>query len=766
MTFAIQGGGLAVIVAVFGIFLFIFAKTIPLFAPARVGESKMVQGPAAASAVIGVDEWGELPFIYHGGKSMALVRLAESKDTPSIEEMPLPIPEDFVVSKSLYDTAGQRLLLGSTDGRLTNVAVGYKSTYGKEGETRVTASPAAGPVIAAGGAGKVTSLSMVTTSTAEVYACIRELPDGNSAVDVIPSTRKSGLLGKGKLEAGQPVALGPMIEGKPHGVLVGADAQSILVETEQGEVFYFYLAAGKAELRQRFQPFADKASGIATMDFLLGDVSLVLTNSVGKVKVFSLLIPEGTNTRVFVETREFPTMASAPNHFAASRRNKSFLLVAGQEAVLGYSTTTSVRWKGRLGYEPVAAALDPKSEMALFLDSDGGLHRFDIHDPHPQAGWKAFFGRIWYEGYAEPKHEWQSSGASDDFEPKLSMVPLLIGSLKGTFYAMIFAVPIALLAAIYTAHVLHPKAKRIIKPTMEIMASLPSVVLGFLAALWLAPLIEGKVPSMIGAVAGIPLSVGIAGFSWSCLPYPVRRRVKAGREYLWLIPVVAFGAWLGWSLGPAIEKQFFVVTMPDGKEVADFRLWWPWKSGTSYDQRNCVVVGFMMGFAVIPIIFTIAEDALANVPPSLTAASQALGASRWQVIRTVVLPVAAAGIFSGLMVGFGRAVGETMIMVMATGNTPVMDPDGHIIFRDFFANVQAWATGGHDALPVATHWQPFNGMRTLSANLAVELPEAPENSTHFRALFFGALLLFMMTFVLNTVAELLRQRLREKFKLS
>jgi phosphate transport system permease protein len=271
---------------------------------------------------------------------------------------------------------------------------------------------------------------------------------------------------------------------------------------------------------------------------------------------------------------------------------------------------------------------------------------------------------------------------------------------------------------------------------------------------------------LLGAVTGIPIAVVIAGYSWSLLPYPARRRIPAGREFLWILPLVILGAWLGWSLGPAIERAFFTVTMPDGKEAADFRLWWRWKSGTSFETRNCIVVGFMMGFAVIPIIFTIAEDALSNVPPSLTAASQALGASRWQVIRTVVLPVAAAGIFSALMVGFGRAVGETMIMVMATGNTPVMDPDGNLLFRDFFQNVRAWAGGQPDSLPVATHWQPFNGMRTLSANLAVELPEAPENSTHYRALFFGALLLFIMTFALNTVAELLRQRLREKFKIS
>jgi phosphate transport system permease protein len=141
-----------------------------------------------------------------------------------------------------------------------------------------------------------------------------------------------------------------------------------------------------------------------------------------------------------------------------------------------------------------------------------------------------------------------------------------------------------------------------------------------------------------------------------------------------------------------------------------------------------------MGFAVIPIIFTIADDALSSVPSSLTAGSLALGASRWQTALRVVLPTASPGIFSAVMIGFGRAVGETMIVLMATGNTPVLD------------------------------WSMFNGMRTLSANIAVEIPEAPHGGTLYRVLFLAAGLLFMMTFAVNTVAELVRQRLRERYR--
>ena len=179
------------------------------------------------------------------------------------------------------------------------------------------------------------------------------------------------------------------------------------------------------------------------------------------------------------------------------------------------------------------------------------------------------------------------------------------------------------------------------------------------------------------------------------------------------------------QLGPLVEGWMF---------SGDARSWLHSALGLTYDQRNCLVVGLAMGFAVIPIIFTISEDAFTSVPSSLTAASLALGASRWQTAVRVVLPTASPGVFSALMIGFGRAVGETMIVLMATGNTPVMD------------------------------WSIFNGIRTLSANIAVEIPEAPYGGTLYRTLFLAAALLFMMTFLVNTIAEVIRQRLRERYK--
>jgi phosphate transport system permease protein len=166
----------------------------------------------------------------------------------------------------------------------------------------------------------------------------------------------------------------------------------------------------------------------------------------------------------------------------------------------------------------------------------------------------------------------------------------------------------------------------------------------------------------------------------------------------------------------------------------DYKQWIFAHFGQQVEQRNAIVIGIAMGFAVIPLIFTISEDAFSNVPQAFQSASYALGASRWQTAWRVILPTASPGVFSAVMIGFGRAVGETMIVLMATGNTPILS------------------------------FSPFNGMRTLAANIAVEIPEAPVAGTLYRVLFLAALLLFALTFACNTVAEVVRQRLREKFQ--
>ena len=303
-------------------------------------------------------------------------------------------------------------------------------------------------------------------------------------------------------------------------------------------------------------------------------------------------------------------------------------------------------------------------------------------------------------------------------------MPLIVGTFKGALYALLFAGPCAVAAALYVSQFAPLRVRVITKPIVELMAALPSVVVGFLAALFLAPLLQRHMVGVLAVVALLPVAVAGAGAAWGAMPLRVRRRLGRGSELAVIAAVVALAVGLPFTCESTLGRLLF---------GGDLRQWLIDVAGITFDQRNAVVVGFALGFAVIPIIFTLAEDAFSNVPPSLVSASLALGATRWQAARSVVLPAASPGMFAAVMIGFGRAVGETMIVLMATGNTPIMS------------------------------LSPFNGMRTMSACIAVELPEAPFGGTLYRVLILTALLLFVFTFVINTLAVVVAARLRRRF---
>jgi len=373
-------------------------------------------------------------------------------------------------------------------------------------------------------------------------------------------------------------------------------------------------------------------------------------------------------------------------------------------------------------------------ERFTALTSEGKLVRWKLEDRYPEASWSTFFGKIWYEGATEPAYTWQSSSGSDEFEAKYSLVPLFYGTVKGTFYALIFALPIALLSAIYVSQFLRPEYRNIVKPVMEIMASLPSVVLGFLAGLWLAPLVDTHLISIFCVILILaPLGL-LVGAIWAGLPQPWRRQVKPGLEFVWFLPILAIFVTLAWQLGPWVESLLFTVKEGQtGAAIVDFREWWRQVSTLGYDARNCLVVGFAMGFAVIPLIFTIAEDALSNVPQSLVSGSLALGASRWQTVWKVVLPTALSGIISAVMIGFGRAIGETMIVLMVCS-----------------ASVMSWSV--------------FDSARSITTTIAAEMAEAVSGGPHYRILFMLGALLFAATFVSNMIGDFVIHRFKNKLE--
>lgn len=575
--------------------------------------------------------------------------------------------------------------------------------------------------------------------------------------------------------------------------------------------------------------------------------------------------------------------AGAITSIGISQRDRSFVVGDDRGGVFVLNMTSGKAIAEMPGAGDATARatsiveIAPKLDGVLAVSDSGEIRTWEFDPKHAEAGVRSLFGKVWYEGEPAPSWNYQSSSGEDSAEPKLSLTPLIFGTLKSTIYAMLFAVPLAILAAIYTSEMLHPTVRNRVKPVVEAMASLPSVVLGFIAALIVAPFARDWLPSILIGLFVVPFGALLAAHIWQMLPIRVASRLRSGQHFALVTLVLFVGLAASALLGPIVERVLFRPTeadvlvlagsfepvpkrewpawigsrptlspddgrrlrteglafrdgqvvrpsgsitdakvqaavQSDGVDKADVRLWldgviggpWPgwfllmlmpgyaaalvlrvrlidpalrrypslifgsfaakaelakflgvliFAIGLSavfatvltgigvdardsifgpFNQRNSLVVGIIMGFAIIPIIYTVSEDALSSVPQQLRSASLGAGATRWQTAVRVVLPVAASGIFSACMIGLGRAAGETMIVLMATGNTPSMD------------------------------WSMFSGFRTLAANIAVELPEAARDSTHYRVLFLCGLVLFFLTGIVNTLAELVRQRFRKR----
>ena len=502
---------------------------------------------------------------------------------------------------------------------------------------------------------------------------------------------------------------------------------ALYIGTDRGALLRLGLEEpGASRMLDDLTAFAD-GRAITALEMFFGDYSLAVGDASGQVTAWFPVRPvANTAGKILTRIHDLSHHAAAVTDLQQSLRDKSMLSLGG-DGVLHLDHMTSERHLLTLGnHRPIIDyAFSTRGDGLIALTAEKRAVIWRLDNPHPEVSWGTLFGKVWYEGYDEPAYVWQSSSASDDFEPKLSLTPLIFGTLKGTFYAMLFAVPLALFGAIYTSQFCRPKLRESIKPAVEIMAAIPTVIIGFLAALWLAPIIEASLGALFMSLIMIPAGLMIAIIIWQTLRRNESlRRLERGYEFLAIAPIMVLTIAAAATLGPLFENLLF---------GGNLKQWLFIEMGTRYDPRNCIIIAFGMGFAVIPIIFTIAEDSLSNVPPALKAASLACGASRWQTVWRVILPSASPGIFAGTMIGFGRAVGETMIVLMATGNTPIMD------------------------LSI------FNGMRPLSSNIAVEIPEAPHGGTLYRTLFLSAVILFVMTFIVNTVAEVIRQRLRKKY---
>jgi phosphate transport system permease protein len=829
-------GGLAVIFAVFAIMAFLIQVVVPLFTGSRVlaVQSYALPGPAVRPLSVSGDEYGTVgvEVLDSGG----LRAFHPPTGRPLFEtDLALGAP----VTAFARTLSGGHLVFGLFDGSVRFGRLSFDTRILAEAEAPAGLTPldardaSDGRAVFSAIAGRQVRRVEARVEMSEPQ---RGSPDGLPIVAI--DYRVGGSVERPKrafaaVDAGGGVLLGqsesrlnlltrqlttttretrlPALDpgSTVAAVLLTELADEVYVAERSGVVHRFDVRDFSRPVLAETRDVLPGAPEVTSLGFLIGEQSLVVGGSDGSVGVWFRTHVEGSRTgdgRALVLAHRLEPHAGPVASIAASQRSKMFITSdAGGEAWLRHATSEQVllRLPGVTTAGRAAAALSARDDAALLLGENRQAAFVQFSAPHPETTLRTIFGKVWYEGYPEPTWTWQSSSGTDVFEPKFSLVPLIFGTLKATLYSLLFAVPVALLAAIYTSEFVHPRVRTAVKPTMEMMASLPSVVLGFIAALVLAPLVETWISAVLALFLAVPIALVATAHLWQLLPDRVALRLAGLPKFGIMFGAVGLGAFAALRTGDLLEQRLFggdlrqwldggagtgqpflfLVLLPlcflaasaalsrlggarldrllrsldRSRAGAVEALRWiatslaalalAWLAAAllaaagvdprggpvgTYVQRNTLVVGFAMGFAVIPIIYTIAEDAMSAVPSHLRAASLACGATPWQTAVGVVIPTAMSGIFAAVMIGMGRAVGETMIVVMAAGNTPILD------------------------------WNVFNGLRALSANIAVELPEAVKDGSLYRMLFLAALVLFAMTFVVNTVAELVRLRFRKR----
>ena len=709
-------GGWTIIGCILAILFVIVAEFYPLFTPPTIVlEGTLATQEKSAPQAVGVDEYREVAYIVNES-GIHFYSLENKKPLPAISLSELSNARVTAVSSSVDGF----LVLGLSDGSVLPVQVEFETIYSGDSRTVEPGLKPLEPLLIREDGQPIEQLVHVRSENGYSIAAVA----GSGKIAVARIEERRTMMGTTKKETTLESLAFP-VKGEISAMVFHSIEDALFVGTTSGQILRASMEEDDASTIETMAATRGSDVAVTDMNFILGDYTLIVGDSEGGVSSLQWLKVKGEKTRLR-KIYDFDPHSEPTTLFASSLRTKGFLTGTGNEIRVHYGTTgeTQLTLPNPTGSPFIALALSRKADGILAVGSEGTIFNWTLNNPYPQITLKSIFGKIWYEGYEDPEYVWQSTGGSDAFESKLSLVPLIFGTLKGTLYAMLFAVPLAILGAFYTSQFMHRRLKGIVKPTIELMAALPSVVLGFFAALLIAPEVERLLPGVIlmpVVVAGIVL-VALLFYEVSD---KLKSKIPIGREITLLVPLTFFGGLLSFYIGQVVEAQFL---------FGDYHTWLNEVFSVTYDQRNALVVGLAMGFAVIPIIFTITEDSLSNVPEHLRASSLALGATPLQTALQVILPTASPGIFSAVMIGFGRAVGETMIVLMATGNTPIME------------------------------WSMFNGFRALSANIAVELPEAPEGGTLFRLLFLAAFLLFVLTFLINTVAELVRLRLRKRYR--
>ncbi len=834
---AITVGGVLTIVAVSMICVFLVWVAAPLFRTAEISAARSVPVPSAPRNVAAtqIDEYAALLWTLYDDGELEVRRLDSGEKLASHALLEGARPTAIGV-----DAQSGSIALGAEDGtvrlatlefvvsypteetapaHLQQLAAGQFATHEgglvertTEGQLRrvvlETSLSAPFDVSAGGGASAVVLVDLNVSETNSMVSAL--FADGRLSIG---SLRRSTNLMTGeetlRLRGGVlPHQPEPGAEAPIALRILGTNDNVLLVWRDGRTARFDVRDVTKAAEAEVFDLTPEDGAQITAFDAVLGERTVVVGDSKGRSSGWFRTRPEEAGTldgARMVRGHEFEGRGSAVVALAVSPASRSFAIGTQDGEIEMYFMTSEkllARTRVENGGAIRALCIAPR-ENALVAHTERGLSAFRIVSHHPESSVSSLFQPVWYESYERPEHVWQSSSGTDDFEAKLGLMPLIFGTLKATFYSLLFGVPLALLAAVFSSEFLAPRTRVAVKSTIEVMASLPSVVLGFLAGNVVAPLVQDSLAAVIASFYCVPVALLLGARLWQLVPQRLGLRLSSWQRFAVIAVAVPVGLLAGAWLGPRVESAYFggnleawldhqhggatagwfLMLLPIaaiGAALAFGRLLGPWMRRISlkwsrarcaqfdlarflatgaaaalaawlvarlldslgfdprgsivdtYVQRNALVVGFIMGFAIIPIIYTLAEDALTSVPEQLRQASLGAGATPWQTALRVIVPTAASGLFSAVMVGLGRAVGETMIVLMAAGNTPVM------------------------------HWNIFSGFRTLSANIAVELPEAVEGDTHYRTLFLAALALFAMTFVVNTAAEVVRQRFRRR----
>lgn len=716
-------GGISVIIAIVLIAFYLFYVVLPMFKGAHVEIEQTYSLPGNeqnTSLYYAMEEQREVAMRLDDKGNLVFFRAA-SGDVIQNHGL-LENSNAQVTSFAAGDPSQHLLALGLSNGKVLLVQHQYKVTYPDDkrlitpqlffpyGEEALPISGDGAPIthVSAQHDGEQTTIAAV---------------DGSGKLHLVNMTRDENML-SGEVEISRNDTTIPVSRSVSH-LILDIDQRDLYFAGDDGSITYYDTSDKTSPtLVQRVVAVPDGVD-ITSLSFLAGGISILVGDSRGHIYQW-FPVRDENNNYTLEKIRGFKSQKAPITHIEPEYYRKAFVAGDANGNYGLYHTTAHRTLKiVKTGSDTTERlAISPRAHGLLVEDGNKQLQFWHVDNEHPEVSWQSIWGKVWYESRAEPEYIWQSSSASSAFEPKFSLTPLAFGTFKAAFYAMLFAMPLAIFGAMYTAYFMSSRMRSVVKPTIEIMEALPTVILGFLAGLWFAPLVEKNMPGLFLLLVLLPVVIIAASYLWQRVPGHIREQVAPGWEAALLIPVVLLTGVIAFSLSQPLEALLFGGNMP---------LWVTQNLGLDFDQRNSLVVGIAMGFAVIPTIFSISEDAVYSVPKHLTTGSLALGATSWQTMVRVVLLTASPGIFSAVMIGLGRAVGETMIVLMATGNTAIMD-----------MNI-------------------FEGFRALSANIAVEMPESEVGSTHYRILFLAGLVLFIATFFFNTIAEVVRQRLRNKY---